>query len=279
MMLRGRLTARSALAILTCTLSLAACVNPIGLVSPIPRSAGPVNANVVDAITNKPLEGVVVVEEWVNITPSFEPIIGEHGDVPRCYQVVNLSTATTDSEGRFTVPAWSAWGHCAQMNRSSPLVLFYKPGYKLLDLHHNAGDDFPDLDRDQDSADLDGQTIKLYPLGPHSIEGSEDSYVWQLSRFNQMLESYLDPTDQDPVRCFWTEARPAILMLLREELRLRPYSRGGWRFLDDDLISPDQAHGTRWSCGNQKAYIEELRTEARSTLADTPSSSQGPAHP
>ena len=76
------------LALLSGSLPLTACA----------LSGGPLEGQVLEAETKKPLPGAIVVARW----KGSHSVIAETKD--ECYHV---ETATTDADGRYRIPAWS----------------------------------------------------------------------------------------------------------------------------------------------------------------------------
>ena len=62
---------------------------------PLFYSAKEINGAVVDGETGKPLEGVVVVAQWIYWCPG-----GGH------YMRIKVIEAVTDKDGRYHIPAW-----------------------------------------------------------------------------------------------------------------------------------------------------------------------------
>ena len=62
-------------------------------------SAKEISATIVDGETGRPLEGTVVVAQWIY----FRVGLGDSGDVDYRLKILE---AVTDKEGRFTIPGW-----------------------------------------------------------------------------------------------------------------------------------------------------------------------------
>ncbi len=95
---------------------------------PLTYSAKPVRGVVVDAETGQPLDGVIVVAQWVLFAAG--PGHGGHG--PRLHVVEVL----TDAEGRFYIPGWGPkpnprYPFTGLLDRD-PMLSFFKPGYRPL---------------------------------------------------------------------------------------------------------------------------------------------------
>ena len=70
-------------------------------------SAQSIRAQVVDANTNQPLEGVIVVAHWQWERKYASPI-GVVGNDPRGPLQLKILETVTDQQGRFYIPAWSS---------------------------------------------------------------------------------------------------------------------------------------------------------------------------
>lgn len=249
--------------------SLSGCASPLGLIFPTLYASLGIKAKIVDATTGQPLSGVMVMATWGNITPDYSIVYAETAQYS-CDQLVNVVTATSGEDGQFEIPAWSGkWGHCQFMLIYDPQLLLYKPGYEVVDMQ-NAGtyrDDYtpatiPTVPR------WNGQTIRMRPLGPHTSNQYSDNYVDNLTAYSRDLGVLMR---KRPKECFWNEARPALLMLLQEERRLRPYIRAGLDMYGLDLARPDDPAGVGdFVCGAPKGYYSSLIAEAAKTPPDMP---------
>jgi hypothetical protein len=83
-----------------------------------------IEGQVVDAETGKPLEGVIVAGLW-ELTVFFSHASGGYA---------KISLVETDKEGKFKLPWWitfKPWTFCSSMSDGAPIIVIYKPGYKL----------------------------------------------------------------------------------------------------------------------------------------------------
>lgn len=251
-------------ALLGCV-ALQGCVNPIGLVVPIPHSGDAIHTRVVDAHTGKPLDNVLVLAVWKDWTPGLVGGSIETGEPPHCIGVVNLQSVTSADDGTVLLPAWSHLGHCANLYGWMPKIYFYRPGYRLLEFQNNSNIELGTMASYYSTEELDGKTVELESLGPHDFNEAQDRQVTELHRLDLILRESLY-TYNSSSECFWVEARPAMLMLVREKRRLSGYMPTGLTFLDDDL-----KQGTRdseLSCGDQRAYVQSLAREAQDIQPD-----------
>jgi hypothetical protein len=84
------------------------------------EAAGPWRGQVVDAETNQPLAGVVVLAIWDKISPSLIHPQRDFHDVDEL---------VTDAEGRFVVPARSRWFLNPLVHLDGPRLEMFKGGY------------------------------------------------------------------------------------------------------------------------------------------------------
>lgn len=84
-------------------------------------AGGPWKAQIVDAETGKPLEGVVVLAYWLKYT---ESLIG-HGGV----QFYDAEEVVTGPDGRFVIQARSTWTLIPFKRVGGMELVIFKPGY------------------------------------------------------------------------------------------------------------------------------------------------------
>jgi hypothetical protein len=95
-----------------------------------------ISGTVIDAETNKPLEGAIVVGMW---RLSQFPSEGSGG-------YAKVSLVTTDKEGKFTIPCWitfNPWKLYAYLQDLAPEIAIYKPGYRFHWSHKKSRLGFP----------------------------------------------------------------------------------------------------------------------------------------
>ncbi len=132
-------------------------------------SAEAVEGWVVDAGTEKPIEGVIVVAHW-QLKGGFEGgnPVGE----------LKIIETVTDQNGRYYFPSWGpkfAWsGH---LKSESPEILMFKPGYKYLGMSNRWY-----RDRDTSKSDWNGKTVKLEPF-----KGTLEQYADNLASLSSGL--------------------------------------------------------------------------------------------
>ncbi len=92
-------------------------------------AAAPFRGTVVDAQTQAPVEGAVVLAHWEVSTGGF-------ADEEGCVSELAITEAVTDKEGRYAFPGWGPrYAGCLNFpyfrNSRSPRILVFKPGYEL----------------------------------------------------------------------------------------------------------------------------------------------------
>jgi hypothetical protein len=137
---------------------------------PLTYSAKPISGTVVDADTGQPLEGVIVVAQWVlNLAPS--------GTVPR----LKVLETVTDAKGSYEFPGWGPKANSryplTSLNFRAPDLNLYKPGYKPLFLMNEY-----ESNESVRTSDWDGKTIRL-----ERFRGKDDELVERLARLQSAL--------------------------------------------------------------------------------------------
>jgi len=83
-------------------------------------AAGPWRGQVVDAETNQPLEGVIVLAQWDKLSPGAIHVAREFHDVEE---------VVTDSDGRFVIPERRVLTANPFVRLDGPILHTFKPGY------------------------------------------------------------------------------------------------------------------------------------------------------
>ena len=115
-------------------------------------SAKEIRATVVDTETGQPLDGVIMVAQWILFVAA--PGHGGHG--PRLHVV----EAVTDGMGRFHIPGWGPKPNprypFTSLDNQDPQLSFFKLGYRPLTVQNR-------WDRNESVrfSEWDGKTIKL----------------------------------------------------------------------------------------------------------------------
>jgi len=169
-------------------------------------SAKPITATVVDAQTNRPIEGVVVVAHWeLNGGLEGGNIVGN----------MMVMETTTDSGGVFH---FSAWGprlkpkgtpFSAQLKDNDPEFYLFKSGYRP-GVFKNAGDmDKERRDPRVRASDWDGKEMPL-----KKFEGTLAEYAHkEIGDFSYELSRTMGP------KCTWTNI-PLMIMALGEQTKI-----------------------------------------------------------
>lgn len=163
--------------------------------SPLYYSAEAIEAQVVDAETGKPIEGVVVTANW----QLFHSTVG--GRVPGSQLMV--MEAVTNKDGKFSFTAWGSklalWGY---LDNHDPQLLLFKSGYDYKRLTNRVSSK-----TNHDSvrrSEWNGKTIEM-----KSFRGTQEEYVRHLS----FLMGGLRFIEDD---CQWKKT-PRMLIALQEQ--------------------------------------------------------------
>lgn len=104
--------------ILACVATLPACATPLTY------SAKEIRGQIVDAETNQPIDGAVVVAQWVlfHIGP------GHGGHKSR----IHIHETVTDKDGHYAIPAWGPKARLpmTELHDRDPEILIFKSGYE-----------------------------------------------------------------------------------------------------------------------------------------------------
>jgi hypothetical protein len=139
---------------------------------------------VVDAQTNEPIEGAIVLANWpVKYVPFLVGEVGGRTDSVAFFEGV------TNAEGVIKFPSWGPkyadWG--VDIDRSGPIIRIFKQGYKFLELRNSTyfidHSKSPNYDSPLPS-DWNNKVVKLEPF-----KGGGEEYAWHLMRFQGSLMS------------------------------------------------------------------------------------------
>ncbi len=188
-------------------LASAACERGI----PASYTARPIRGRVVDATTGQPLEGVIIVTQWI----LYDTGVG--GQNPRGRLEV-LETVTAP-DGSYAFPGWgpkpnpvnidkqNAYVCCFLTNRDPKLSLF-KPGYRPLTVQNQR-----ESQSSVRTSDWDGKTIKLQPF-----KDSRDKWARELV----FLQGSLGWNDLEWRTC------PRMVVAIEGERLRHPLGEGRW---------------------------------------------------
>lgn len=98
---------------------------------PFSYTSEEINGTVVDADTSEPIEGVVVVAQWILYVAGF----GEGGH----WKVFKVHEAVTDKDGKYTIPGWGPKRRpfFTHLDTYDPQLSFFKRGYNYLRLFNS----------------------------------------------------------------------------------------------------------------------------------------------
>ena len=194
-----------------------------------------IRGRVIDAASDRPLEGAAIVAAWHTELPPtplkiiFGLVVGGHGGTDM--RVAQIKEALSDTDGRFVIPAWS---EAEQLHRGpiwsgSPGIVVFLPGYEPGNWTEAEPETFGSM------SGLRNKVLKMYrygskpqrettsPLGltPQSIEQ-------KLTALSGFLESHVfdaddpdAPQDSPARRIVRRTQQRAMLMIGQELIRLR----------------------------------------------------------
>jgi|GEM_PF-1861389 len=216
---------------------VAACVGLAVLASPAwaqppAYSGAEIRARVVDAETQKPLEGVFVVARW-----DLSHLM------TRGHTILHATEAITDANGQFYFPPWGPkprptfsrlWG-------GDPRLLFFKPGYAPLSHANATGPD----DSPVRVSRWHGRTIELKPF-----RGTPEVWVQLLVLLQIQLDwAEITPTAPHHVNDYWKYYPRTVLGILQER-RAVPAAIGyqvqdldGWEVTEEQIRAAAQRKG------------------------------------
>ena len=207
-------------------------------------SAAPIEARVVDAATNQPLEGVIVVAHW-------QLKGGLEGGNPVGEMMV--METLTDAKGRFYFPGWGPKLRSLEgrLKTQSPGILLFKSGYEYRGLENNLNNKSlrGDLDNPLRS-DWNGKTIKL-----ERFKGGLEKYEELFEDFNHALERMA--TDQ-PDKCNWKNIPMTIRAMNQERKRLIALgvTTNTLSTIDNELLMNDPFYTKKGGCGSPKEFFK-----------------------
>jgi hypothetical protein len=145
----------------------------------------------VDAKTNQPLEGVIIVAHWEvdRVVPSFVPIMPFVNDPRGPFQLQIMETVT-DANGRFHFSAWGPLSvpPLAALGIRDPDLIFFKEGYVPWGTMNHHPSTFDYSASSTRSSEINGTTIKL-----KKFEGDLKAYADQLDELSVPLDFATHP--------------------------------------------------------------------------------------
>ena len=210
------------LLLLAATLPLAARANTLTY------SAEPIAAQVIDADTKKPLEGVVVTANW-----QLEQ--GTAGGNIQAGQLMVME-AVTDNEGKFSFPAWGPkTTRESFLVNDDPQLLLFKSGYEYRRLNNPYSSDRELRLRPVRRSVWNGRVIALKLFR----EADMQTQYKNLLNFSKEVDSFatwhIDP-------CQWTKLPISVSKMFQERKKLEAQgAKSVWdRTLDQGLLENEE---------------------------------------
>lgn len=214
-------------------LSLQACATT--------HSAKSIEAWVVDAETNQPLEGVIVVAHW-QLERKFAYPPGVTGYDPRGPLQLKVLETVTDPQGRFYFPAWGPLvaPPGAYLEGFDPQIILFKPGYEY---EWFANQHFAPINSSISSTRtswVNGTTIKL-----KKFEGDLKGYADALTLLHGEVDFATNNCDWKPI--------PRMLVALDKQARLFREAKVYSSLQTIDYITQDP----RGQCGSAQEIFKD----------------------
>ena len=172
-------------------------------------SAESIRAQVVDADTNQPLEGVIVVAHWE--LERKVGLYGHSGTDPRGPLQLKVMETVTDHAGHFAFPAWGPLDAPpgAYLEWSDPAILMFKPGYEPYGMTNEHPSTFDPTVNSTRISQITGTTIKL-----KKFQGDLKAYA---DKLREMSISLKFATNYP--HCDWKQI-PRMLVAMDKQQRL-----------------------------------------------------------
>lgn len=185
-------------------LLLAAALLPISACGGAPYyTAAPIEAWVVDAETNQPIEGAVVVANWQLVVGSL--------DGQRYRGQLEVKETVTDQAGRFYFEGFTkANPMLYELRNEDPKIIIFKPGYeykKVVNNYPRGGTETPGVHR---RAEVNGEAVKLRKEQPVTYVASKSYYSGLSIELGHIVED-----------CEWKRIPRMILAMDSEKRRLK----------------------------------------------------------
>jgi len=207
-----RTVCRSLCGMLTVVVVLTACAKT----EDASFSAEPIEARVFDEQTDQPLEGVVVIANWLLMR-------GTLGGRTQVGPLMVLE-AVSDANGRFSFPAWGPLPNrtAGFLDHEDPELWFFKPGYQLSRLTNYYATDHR-IKPSKRKSDWNGKVIRL-----RRFTGDEGKYAEHLAGEARSLAANLKWYED----CTLARTPKLAGALDRENGRLeqRGFDKGGFTF-------------------------------------------------
>ncbi len=204
-------------------------------------SAEPITTYVVDADTQEPIEGVVVVAAWV-----LEGGL-EGGNFKGVMMVMET---VTDQSGAFHFAGWGPkskpsyirWVDDARLKSYAPQFFLFKSGYRIGEFA-NQSTEAEEHDPSTHTSDWNRKAIPL-----KKFAGNFEQYAKDLNSWSVGLRSTMEP------RCTWAQI-PLMIKALGRQTRIFRAANIYVGTFYDDLVSNEE-YRARDGC-SVKAFLQE----------------------
>ncbi len=181
---------------------------PMNLLGMAPVWSRSVTAQVVDAETGEPLEGVVVEAIWPSVT-------GTLAGGPHHWGIIQRLETQTDEKGFFHLPSWVRIGYHNWISVTDPEIHLYKAGYWPRTLKN----DINKFDQiiiwpEPWKSDWDGKVIKLEPM--HWREWTKEEWEKQIKKHEYLWAYGRIPADNG---CGWMKVPHNVIEDIRFDIR------------------------------------------------------------
>lgn len=213
-------------------------------------SAEPIAAQVVDADTGEPIEGVVVVAHWELHGGSFT------GDALPC-GVAGVEEAVTDQEGRFQLPGFGPIRVSCDVQIWNPMLIFFKPGYEPYAVNNSAGaaTTNPLETVSVSRSDWDGKVITLAKNRDMDLRKETSSYALDFGGLNTLWLSFVV---NYPGGCYWKQIPNMLRAVMAQENVFHEAGNNLGSIASTLIANDDHFQKIAPQCGSPKAFIEGL---------------------
>ena len=192
----------------------------------------PIDAIVVDAETNLPIEGANVAANWQLVVGGI--------DGQRKKGQLEVAETTTDKSGRFHLDGFTKLNLMLyELRDQDPQIIVFKGGYEHQRISNDYNQRYPGVNR---QAAINGGVIRLKKLVSVNL-GQARGYHVQLSIF-------LDPIVED---CEWKKIAKTILAMDAEKKRLIALSPDAVV----GVLSIDDIESVKNKCGSAIDFFRE----------------------
>lgn len=210
-------------------------------------SAEPIAAQVVDADTGQPIEGVVVVAHWELHGGSFT------GDALPC-GVAGVEEAVTDQEGRFHLPGFGPVRVSCDVQIWNPDLIFFKPGYEPKSVNNATTNPLETVSVSR--SQWDGKVITLSNNRNQDLRSDQaDSYALDFGSLNL---NFLGFVTYYPAGCYWKKVPNMLRAVMAQEQEFHAAGNNLGSIASTLIANNDHLQKIAPQCGSPKAFIEGL---------------------